>query len=550
MRFQKILIILAMMALSNYTYSACGMGPKLCDADGDRDVDQTDINELILAKGTVVGVGDIKDPDGDLVITTLDARDCADLCTGATCTVPNLLGPVPEQFGNTIRLANGTYFAALGYQRREFILADIARSYGAPNYPSSGEVDATADPEDVDGDYNTRVVVLTPVDHAKFNGTAVVEWLNVTGGGDGPIEWGVAHNEFIREGYAWIGVSAQWKGVSFLKDYANPAGRYDPLLHPGDSYSYDIFSLAGQLAGEPASTLIDGLTADVVLATGQSQSASRLVTYINAIQPLEPVYDGFLVHSRGSSGSALRQECDQGCSQGGEEELPLSSISASSPTLIREDAALTVPVMVVEAQGDMVNNNFSIRQIDTPKFRLWEMAGTSHTDAYTGIGGWDPGDGSGTATMFGALSVPRNPFGCTNVNAGAAHWIVQAAFRGLDTWVRTTVAPTPGPPLQTTGSNLDRDADGNGLGGVRSPQVDAPLAKLDHVAIGGSGFCFLFGDTQPFTTTRIHELYSSKLDFEQKWSDAVDASVAAGFLLEVDGVDLKAAATGWVYPTP
>ena len=62
-------------------------------------------------------------------------------------------------------------------------------------------------------DYTTRMVVLTPTDAAKFNGTVIVEWLNVSGGVDAPALWFMAHREIVREGYAYVVVSAQQVGV-------------------------------------------------------------------------------------------------------------------------------------------------------------------------------------------------------------------------------------------------------------------------------------------------------------------------------------------------
>ena len=44
-----------------------------------------------------------------------------------------------------------------------------------------------------------------------------------------------------------------------------------------------------------------------MIAVGESQSAFRLVTYVNAIHPLVHLYDGFLIHSRGGGGAALSQ---------------------------------------------------------------------------------------------------------------------------------------------------------------------------------------------------------------------------------------------------
>ena len=61
-------------------------------------------------------------------------------------------------------------------------------------------------------DYITRIVVLTP-DRARFNGTVLVEWLNVSGGIDAPAVWMMAHREMVRAGYGYVAVSAQRVGV-------------------------------------------------------------------------------------------------------------------------------------------------------------------------------------------------------------------------------------------------------------------------------------------------------------------------------------------------
>ena len=53
----------------------------------------------------------------------------------------------------------------------------------------------------------------TPIDVTKFNGTVLVEWLNVSGGIDTPAVWMMAHREIARAGYAYVAVSAQKVGV-------------------------------------------------------------------------------------------------------------------------------------------------------------------------------------------------------------------------------------------------------------------------------------------------------------------------------------------------
>ena len=63
--------------------------------------------------------------------------------------------------------------------------------------------------------------------------------------------------------------------------------RYESLEHPGDQWSYDIFSQAAQVLRQPGEVNILGeLVPQHVIAFGESQSAARLVTYVDAIHPV------------------------------------------------------------------------------------------------------------------------------------------------------------------------------------------------------------------------------------------------------------------------
>src|SRR6185437_913849 len=73
----------------------------------------------------------------------------------------------------------------------------------------------------------------------------------------------------------------------------NPA-RYKNLVHPGDAYSYDIFSQAAQAILHPDGPRpLGALQPKRLIADGESQSAARLVTYINAIAPIDNIFDGY-----------------------------------------------------------------------------------------------------------------------------------------------------------------------------------------------------------------------------------------------------------------
>ena len=93
----------------------------------------------------------------------------------------------------------------------------------------------------------------------KFNGTVVVEWLNVSGGVDAAPDWTFAHTELIREGYAWVGVSAQkrrgrrWRGAGPGRQPAAQDGRPGALrLAPPSGRQLLVrHLLAGRGGGPP-----------------------------------------------------------------------------------------------------------------------------------------------------------------------------------------------------------------------------------------------------------------------------------------------------------
>jgi hypothetical protein len=74
------------------------------------------------------------------------------------------------------------------------------------------------------------------------------------------------------------------------------------LHHPGDDFSFDIFSQAAEAILSP------GVLGDLLpcvqrrLGVGASQSAGRLKTYINEFHEGSQVYDGFMPHVSGPSG--------------------------------------------------------------------------------------------------------------------------------------------------------------------------------------------------------------------------------------------------------
>lgn len=444
---------------------------------------------------------------------------------GASAPLPEIVRATGG--GGVPVLAGFTSFdlADVGYEQSEVFFSGTATAYqaAAPD-AGDGKVDAVAAST---APYTSRAVVVRPTDRRRFNGTVIVEWLNVSGGADAGPDWMLAHNELVREGFVWIGVSAQRVGLEALKSEVSEtngrttadAVRYASLSHPGDEYANDIFSQAGQAIRDQARTVLGGLKPKHVIAIGESQAAGRLVGYVNLVHPITEVYDGYLLHSR-FGGAPIRDDLD-------------------------------APVLTFQTEGDVLSTNGAGRQPDTDTHRLWEVAGTAHYDLYgLGLGREDTGDGeAGIAMLESMLDPPTSPsprFDCgAPINTGQARYVLSAAFFQLNRWVTKGIVPPSAPRLETTSDDpivFATDADGNALGGIRTPSVDAPVATLTGKSTGGTSFCFLFGSTTPFTPERLQELYPSHRAFVDAWTKATKSAQAAGFLVRADAKELIAAA--------
>jgi hypothetical protein len=425
--------------------------------------------------------------------------------------------------------------ASVGYVAEEFFISGSASSYGpAAELTPDGRWSvspATA------ADYTTRIVVLTPSDLARFNGTVLVEWVNVSGGIDAPAVWMMAHREMLRAGYAYVAVSAQRVGVEGganlmgidMSLKSQDAQRYSPLRHPGDAYAYDIFSQAGQLARNEE--VLRGLSAEHVLALGESQSALFLTTYINAVDPLAQVYDGFMVHSRFGTAAPL---------DGGSIFEALES-NSSQAVAFRPD--LRVPLVTIITETDLFGGRrqgyHNARQPDNQRLRVWEIAGTAHADNYT-IQVAPIDTGSAPLADVVAAYAPTNMLmgqeleHCINF-APQHHYVLQAALSQLHNWVNTNRPPPTGATIELDDGQPVVDEHGLARGGVRTPWVDVPIARTSGVGGEESTMSSIFGSGELFDTATVQRLYPGGVaDYLKRFTASLDAVIQSGFLLAAD----------------
>ncbi len=462
-------------------------------------------------------------------------------------TTPTVSGPVTGGQGSPSLLSTNFEPSSVGYARDEYFVEGDAVAYAQDGkLRANGKWNVT---EGETAPFTTRIVVYKPADPDDFSGTVFVEWLNVSAGFDTAPDWINTHNQIIRSGAAWVGVSAQAVGVQGGGDVLEGASagglkggdpeRYGTLSHPGDVYSYDIFTQAGVVASGDADGVdpFEGYDVQRVIALGESQSAFYMTTYVNAVHPLVDLYDGYLIHSRGG-GAAPFGDLELG--RGDDSNVPAGA-------RIRTD--LDVPVITFETETDLTRLGFTpARQPDSKSFRLWEVAGTAHADAYTGeLGTNDTGDGSAELGLLDPAAASGGPLSCSqSVNAGAQFAPLSAALAHLDDWVRDGTPPPKAPRIKTTGSGEDvaivRDDQGIAVGGLRTPIVDVPLAVNTGNENPGGTFCSLFGTTEPLDAATLAELYpDGSAEWQEAFARSVDETVQDGFWLAPEADSFKAA---------
>jgi hypothetical protein len=406
-------------------------------------------------------------------------------------------------------LSRASQIATAGYSDKEFWMSGLAKTYkAASTLRSDGKWSATLVSSSTP--YQTTMLVRRPTDPAKFNGIVIVEWLNVSSGYILDVDWAMSKEEFLRQGYAYVGLTNQKTGMAGLKE-KNPS-RYAAGNLPNDDISYDLLSQAAKAVRDQNGVLLGGLVPKKVFATGHSQSAIRLVTYVNAIHRLDRVFDGFVIHGRGNSGFKL--------SSGDLRGTP-------SSTVIRND--LQEPVFQLQSEMDVDSQSDTSKATDSAKIRYWEVAGSSHADQY----------------MLEAIySVStRPPAACEKpANSMPFYRVQNAVYSHLVKWSTQGVLPPVAPRIQRSVlGRIQRDSNGNALGGLRLPEINVPFAKygIDNSTTGSVSFLDLFacttsGSTEPFSASKLASLYADRAAYYSKYKAAADAALQAGYLLPAD----------------
>jgi hypothetical protein len=432
----------------------------------------------------------------------------ASTATGATVAAPAVTGPIARTspVGDAAHgypfLASDVDLAKAGYVEEEYFISGQATRYNA-NGTTTATVTSTGHP------YSTRIVVRRPTAPAKFNGTVIAEWMNVSNSWDQEVDWFQTHEHLLKEGYAWVGVSAQRVGLhsaTGLKAWSPT--RYGALdvtagnTITDDTLSYDVFSQAVKAIRSPAGLDPLGSLAapDYVIATGHSQSAGRLRTYANSVQPLANILDAFILHG---GGGAMRTD-------------------------------LPTPIFRINSEGDI---SFGIgngaRAADSPTFRNWEVAGASHGD-WKLITDYGPLRFRDQGSYPGGY--PGQPQTCTlpSLSRVPSHMVQNALTDHTFRWVAYGIQP-PSAPVVTTatpaGGAITRDSYGLAQGGIRLSQHEAAI-RVNSGTNSGGGFCALDGSSLPLTDAQLATLYPTVQSYVDKVVATTLDNAAKGYIVK------------------
>ena len=423
---------------------------------------------------------------------------------------------------------------AAGYVEQEYDVSGVANRYAFDDLMQNAAV------IDAGYAYKTRMIVRRPTNPAKFNGTVVVEWYNVTLGQDIDFNWATSRDYLMREGYAHVSVSAQRVGVERLKTWSgarygdlavvapettpkDPLQAHDVLRWDlNDALSWDIFSQTVKALREPGTVdVLPGMKARRVIATGESQAGRRLTQYYNSIDPLHRLVDGMVLYDPGYNTWHLLR---------GDNTTKLISVGSE----VHSDGRKPVP--------------------DGATTRRWEVAGTSHLSAWDmqyvdAMTSRDMGlkqrDGTAVATVQDLIP------GCKHYPLWSAvpmHKVLNAAFDQVNRWAGGGLPASPGKALERSadGALLRHDENGRTFGGIQLAEYAYPSAFNLGYRNPGPLFCRNGGHHRFYSAAELKSMYPDPDAYVRGVVEATNANLTAGYILGFDAAESIEAARALV----
>ena len=242
--------------------------------------------------------------------------------------------------------------------------------------------------------------------------------------------------------------------------------------------------------------------------------------------------DGFFVHA---AGSKCLEPIDDTA------DCPEDAICVGSPRFSHWYTCPGPPptngakVLAVDAQSDLDFNAGALAredEIDDPNYVRWEVAGAPHVPVF-------------------AMDMTRR--GAPHQNPMDWSPIWRSAFHHLTKWVKDGTPPPAGPRIQGRMIESENgpawqpelDGDGNPLGGIRLPPIEAPMgiytgfdySWLDPEVNKGHRYALVFaygGRFERFSDETLAERYPTDAHYKKQFEAAARRAFDAGYILKAD----------------
>jgi hypothetical protein len=490
---------------------------------------------------------------------------------GAT-PMPTVTGPVPVTDESHPFLAmkfalRPMDLEAIGYVEEEFFLSGTANVY---DWNPAGAAPLVRG----SGPYTTRVLVRRPANRERFSGNVYVEIMNPARSYDTAIFFGFTA-EHLMSGHAWVGVStnatthaglkrfdpARYASMSFANPFSTerqaefcaanpPQGRGrgagagggrggGPASYPIENgLRFDAFSQIGAwLRSSARSNPLAGFGVQQVVMV--SHTGGDVATYVAGVSRLaqldsgKPVYDAFVMKS--GSGVGAMSNCGR-------------ALPPDDPRRLFTN--LGVPVIVIKPQSDVPSTRRPDSDGPQDMFRLYEIAGASHSDR------WPYRFLPINADLRKAVDLSNDTdrgvvtdlwpyaYGCDiagiNMSEFPIGYLINGALVNLDRWLRHGVAPPKAERIATKASGeIVTDQYGNAVGGVRTPMVDVPIATYYGKTPGDFDTCNTIGYRVAWDWSRMEAVHGTYDNYARKVLASIDGLVRDRWITPADAERLR-----------
>lgn len=366
-------------------------------------------------------------------------------------------------------------------------------AYGEPGFYDYVEDEFFISGEAGGAPYSTRIVVRHPADVADFSGLTLLETLHPAQSAQ---TWMASRVGGMQNGHVYVEVVNENGILDSLRAFN--ADRYADLTLEG------AITEQGQV--DPVQNEIIAQVANLLKADhplGEEWTAENLV----------------ITGASYTSGTALRfmqQENGNNAYQtedGGPLIDGVFAWDTNGPTQEQLDDLFSVPVIILASQSEW-DAGQRTWPAESDVYRLYQVTGMPHLeDREMPEAGWQDCEAPLDTFMFNAQVFQR----VDNIY----EWLVNGNIPQSAERVHFESEETDSPFMV--------DEYGNAMGGVRSPQTEAPWQTFSTPNPGENFLCGLMGTSEPLPDDVLAELYPNVGDFAAAITAATAELVEAGW---------------------